>query len=368
MNFVTMFLVTKNVDLIKDVGMIPYTMAKEYGFDAHLVTYKNEEYTYSALLPKLSIDYLKKRIPGRFIDGMLYLLKHGKKIDVLNLYHVSPSSFLWILIYRLVNRNGISYLKLDFNYSIYESIKQNNFEGWYRRKIIRLANLVSVESRYLQMEMQTFFNREIIYIPNGCILTGLHDMSNKENILLTVGRIGTKEKATDVLLEAFAQTIDSHEWKLQIVGSIESDFEEFIESLFQKYPNVKERIEFVGAVLDRNKLQHYYRKAKIFLLPSRWEGCPIVLPEALSNGCYIITSDKVPSACDVTANGKYGSIVESDNVNMLKECIIRECSVNRDWEKLSYEIMSYANNQYDWKNILDILNNKIKDVRENELL
>jgi hypothetical protein len=45
--FVTIFTETENFHLVKDVGQIPYFMYKTEGYDAELISYKNnEEYPY----------------------------------------------------------------------------------------------------------------------------------------------------------------------------------------------------------------------------------------------------------------------------------------------------------------------------------
>ena len=43
MRFVTLFLKTENVHLLKDVGMIPYFLMKEHGADSTVVTYRNDD-------------------------------------------------------------------------------------------------------------------------------------------------------------------------------------------------------------------------------------------------------------------------------------------------------------------------------------
>ena len=46
MNYRVLFPRAENSHLIRDVGMIPYTLHKLYGADAAVVTYKNGEYPY----------------------------------------------------------------------------------------------------------------------------------------------------------------------------------------------------------------------------------------------------------------------------------------------------------------------------------
>ena len=44
--FTTMFPLIENIHLVKDVGMIPYSMKKYFNYDSSIVTYKNLEYKY----------------------------------------------------------------------------------------------------------------------------------------------------------------------------------------------------------------------------------------------------------------------------------------------------------------------------------
>ena len=45
-NYVCIFPNLLNFQLIKDVGMIPYTMAKYFNYNALIVTYNNDKYSY----------------------------------------------------------------------------------------------------------------------------------------------------------------------------------------------------------------------------------------------------------------------------------------------------------------------------------
>ena len=54
MNFVTMILHTKNVHQLKDVGIKPYMLWKQYGYDTRIITYKNEG----------NYEYLEKEVRG----------------------------------------------------------------------------------------------------------------------------------------------------------------------------------------------------------------------------------------------------------------------------------------------------------------
>ncbi len=50
-----------NFHLIKDVGLLPYTMGKSFNYDAAILTYNNDDYDY--LKAELNSEYLKLNFP-----------------------------------------------------------------------------------------------------------------------------------------------------------------------------------------------------------------------------------------------------------------------------------------------------------------
>lgn len=57
--------------------------------------------------------------------------------------------------------------------------------------------------------------------------------------------------------------------------------------------NLSGRVKFVD-VVEKNKLELYYRSASLFVFPSLIENCPNILLEALSFGCPILCSSAQP--------------------------------------------------------------------------
>ncbi len=131
--FVTIMKWTVNADLIKMTGQIPYNMYKKYGYDAKLVTYKNEtedefnqeeksfnlpveKYTYHENIVRgLKLEFINRegKIAGLDKAIIKYLFKNSKKIDVLNLYHYSLQTMIYTILYKLLNKKGIVYITPD---------------------------------------------------------------------------------------------------------------------------------------------------------------------------------------------------------------------------------------------------------------
>ncbi len=93
MRFVTLFLRMKNVHLLKDVGMIPYMLMRDYGVDSTMVCLKNEtEYPYLEKEVKgLKIRFLPGDKNSPLVSGMKYVWDNAPGIDVLNVYHLNLS-------------------------------------------------------------------------------------------------------------------------------------------------------------------------------------------------------------------------------------------------------------------------------------
>lgn len=364
--FVTLFPSCRNIELVKDVGMIPYMLQCKYGYISSVACYDNDqEYFYlKNEVQGLSLDFIKKVTGITLIDMACYLWKNSFKIDVLNLYHFKIRNIPLSIVYKRRNKKGKIYLKLDVDLRGLQSIKK---ESWLRiflrRKNIELADYVSAESRLMCREIESIFNKKIYYIPDGFLSDVTNEVSlKKEDIILTVGRLGTEQKATEILMEAFRRTAASHSWTLMLVGGVESAFIKYCNKFFLDYPEMKERIYFEGKINDRMQLANYYKKAKVFALPSRWESFGIVLAEALSYGCFLITTEAVPSAPDLTKDGEYGRVISHAEVEKLSEVIQIVCNNYNDLGIDIEKISRYAYDNFEWNKITEDIDDIIKKL------
>ncbi len=354
-----MFLKTENVHLLKDVGMIPYHLFKDHGADCSIACYKNGDYSYADNEVKgLKLDFVNKSGKGIIADGIIYLVKNARRIDVLNIYHLNLASYFYEIAYRLFNRKGRIYLKLDMNPAGFISCFKKDLTGMVKRATIRRADIVSVETKGMLRKLKRFYGDKVIYIPNGCYTYEEDEgypIPDKENVILTVGNLGTYEKATDVLLEAYAEYIrmsPGSDWKLRLVGSVDEGFRPYLDEFFRKNPGMEERITFTGPVTDKHKLNEEYMKAKVFTLPSLSESFGIVLVEAALRGCYLITSDMVPAGRDVSDDHKYGRSVAAGSSSELAGALADVCDSDMNWEDISIKTAAHVRAAYDWNKIV----------------
>lgn len=353
--FVTLFLECPNIGLIKDVGQIPYHLGNRSNLYTTLVS---SELNFGG--PFLNeVDGLELvNVPLLFgnvtLTGILYIIKNAKNIDWLNLYHYRRRTLIWAYIYKLFNKSGNLYIKLD---SGFVTIKKLQEDKYHRRKFIKLlelADVVSAESKYGANEFTQIANKPVVFIPNGVRQVDDSVIKEKENAFLTVGRLGAKEKNTDLLLEAYAQIAEDVNWKLNLVGPVEKNFEECLKNFFFKFPQLKERIHLFGEITDKDELYRIYSKSKIFVLPSSFESFSIACAEAVVNGCYLVLSDQVTPKEDFTDAWKYGCESKLNPLEFSKN-MKRAIDVVESNKFNLYEEIEYGRDNFSWERICDRL-------------
>lgn len=308
MNFYTIFPADQELAFVKDVGSIPYQMSK-MGYDAHFVSYIKPDSSnyYQQQVSGLNIDLLLGKMPKAKIFPTLfdrnvvkYLFSNARKIDILNLYFLKHS-IIHGCIYKILNPKGILYIKLDLNTNKYkkaEHVWYGFLAQWcYSFYIHHVVDKVSAESQEGVRYMRERFNlsdRKLFYLPNGvddALIESIQrkDFSQKENIILTVGRIGAFEKNNEVLLDSLRNVRWQKDWRVYFVGSIEYSFKQKIQEFYSE-THLENRVIFTGSITDRRELFEYYNRAKVFCLTSRWEGFCISMVEAYTFGNYIIST------------------------------------------------------------------------------
>lgn len=373
-HFVTIFEKSENIHLIKDVGQIPYHMHKQFGYTSTLVTYKNnKEYPYLQEEVKgLNIKFIPKiKLLSYSLSIIWYLIKHAKSIDVLHLHHHRNKTYLHIIIYKKLNPQGIAYLKSDMGYkSVIEHdgfIPKKRPKFWLREKLFNMAKqyvdiigIETVNSFEFLVNRYPELKEKLLYMTNGLDLERLYSLSSpleheqKEKWIITVGRIGAKEKNNTMLLNALAM-LELKEWKIFFIGPIEDSFAKEVERFYKKHPHLQQNIILTGSITDRKKLMDFYAKSSVFCLTSVEESFGFVLIEALAYDNYLITTD-ISSAADITDNQKYGTIINSSEhlVQTLTQIINKG---------ISQKSIDYTKTKYDWHNIVKILEKRIDTIK-----
>jgi glycosyltransferase involved in cell wall biosynthesis len=362
-----------NVHLHKDVGQIPYQLQKHFGYETEIVCRKNED----------SYDYLDGELKGlnlRFIEGSIFtfLLKNAKKIDVLMLFHIKTETIYLALLYKLLNPKGILYVKHDLpdHRILYaEWGKRNIFTQLKRiilfKSFLPMLDLFSIECKRTYDQLTAITASKKIYLPNGFdpeipAYYGVipKPSAEKENIILLVGRHGSKQKNSEFLLKVLDKMGDIGNWQVIFIGAMTDEFIKYKDDFLKSHPSLTGKVHFKGVLDDKKLLFEYYNRSKMLCLPSRWESWGLVCGEALYFGNVLLMSDKIVSAFDLTNDGQAGFIVESENVEVWAD---KMSLLMRDQEMLSdyaHWAQEHFRSNLIWKNILEKLAFRILERRK----
>jgi len=135
-------------------------------------------------------------------------------------------------------------------------------------------------------------------------------------IILAMGRL-VRQKGFDLLIGAFREVLSELDARLIIAG--EGHERESLQGL-AKDLGIATKVSFVGFQTNPYALMS---KADVFVLPSRIEGLPMVLLEALTCGIPVISTDCCSGPCEILKNGECGLLVSSGDVDALSDGILR---------------------------------------------
>lgn len=192
--------------------------------------------------------------------------------------------------------------------------------------VVLCKNDQALFKKYLDLHV------EYIYNPVTLQPGDVANVANKR--FLTVGRLTPVMKGFDVLIKAFSIFAqNNHDWTLEIVG--EGPDEDNVKKWIDE-SGVAHRIILSPFTKD---IQKHYSGASVYILPSRWEGMPLVLMEALSHGLPVICSD-LPVCEELLGNTSYTKIFPTANVSLLAEAM--KYMANADLGSMQGECLNKA--------------------------
>lgn len=150
----------------------------------------------------------------------------------------------------------------------------------------------------------------ITTIYNGATLKNISPIKNKEFDFINVGRFSLVKNQL-FLLDTFKELLNTNSnLKLCLIGygELEKQIKNKIKEL-----NVENNVKLIT---DGSNPHQYLLRSKIFVLPSKYEGFPITLIEAMNAGLPCIASS-IGGIPDVVVDNHNGLLVTVDNKNEL---------------------------------------------------
>lgn len=300
----------------------------KYFKEVEIVVYADKPIFYD-IDKRIKIIILEKETKTRnILKNMLWYRKYIKKQDIILSFLAHFNIF--VIISLLMKKNII----LVADRADPKFVPQNIILRKIRDFLYNFATGICCQTQknkeYFSRKLQNKI--DVIYNPVYNLNKKLEsEVIKKENIVVTVGRL-VEQKNHKLLIRAFKLVLDKKpEYKLEIFGegNKREELENYIENL-----NLKGKVILKGAVKDIYK---QIKRAKAFILTSKYEGMSNALLEALIIGVPCI-STKVSGATDLIKNGINGILVDSNEEEIAKS-ILFLIDNEEEAKKLSLEAL-----------------------------
>lgn len=285
-----------------------------------------------------------KRHPIKAFDTLKKLYKE-EEFDVIHLNISTASSVLYALPSKLYSKstkiivhshNGGDKNKLQ--HLIFRSMLNKIADqyvscsklaaGWMFGKNIVRKDKVLITNNAIETD-KFIFNPEIRKKIRN-------ELSVKENDFI-IGHVGrfNEQKNHIEMLEILQPILLKHEnCKLMLIGT-----GELMEQVINKSKdlNIYNKIMFLGV---KENVNEYYQAMDIFILPSKFEGLPIVGVEAQASGLKCIFSDNITKEVNITNNSVF---ISTDNKEAWRSAVLElyQKGYNRQNEKENIEKSGY---------------------------
>ncbi|MEW6406656.1 MAG: glycosyltransferase family 4 protein [Chloroflexota bacterium] len=240
-----------------------------------------------------------------------------------------------------------------YDFALYHKLVAPFLRWIWRRSSGLVAN-----SRGLKNLAEAFDSSvPIKIIPNGVDLhryaPGSRDWQPPR--MLFVGRL-VYQKGVDLLFEAL-QDLKSHPWELSLVG--DGPERAALQKLARKQ-GISERVHFRGW-LDGEAVLDQFRQANLFVFPSRHEGMPNAILEAMACGLPVIASH-IAGNEELVMDGENGLLVPPEDSNALRNALgeLLEDSTRRKQMGAASRQRVEAN--YSWEQVAREYLGRIEDV------
>ncbi|MBD2439669.1 glycosyltransferase family 4 protein [Nostoc sp. FACHB-110] len=174
------------------------------------------------------------------------------------------------------------------------------------------------------------------------------------NLGLFAGDIRTPRKNLDSVLQALVKVLDLH---LAVVGSPDgSPFPQLAADL-----GISERVHFLGY---RRDIAEIMRAVDLFVFPSRYEACTLVLLEALASGLPVITAIATGGAEIVTS--ECGIVLpDSDDIDALASALsslVRDRTLMQQMGQAARVVAQ----QHSWSTMAQTYMDLFEELQKNE--
>jgi glycosyltransferase involved in cell wall biosynthesis len=296
----------------------------------------------------------------RFPQGIFNIHRHIKKhkdefdlIQVLDPYYALPAAWL--------SRKRPYILRIGMDPILDLKVRKKKISAVFGRmmlpRMLKSSAAVTVNSRHF---LQQYSPYNPIYIPNGYDFQTLSTHKSKEEcrkrfgfpednfLLLFTGKI-IPRKTLEIVLDSLNEVEDA---TFIVVGNTNEPLygERYYKELRTKYKNIMDKVIFTGEK-KASEIKYILKACDAYVFPSRLEGSPNALLEAMGAGLPAICSD-IPPHSEIIEQGRNGMLFRDRNE--LVQCIIKLKNDKKILKKFGEEGQKYVVKNHSIKNVANM--------------
>ena len=326
-------------------------LVKNHGCEVDIIVKKTSYESGFLELPEQITVVQAPRSDSRLLNEIRYTATvldraRQQEYDVVHA-HTNMSAFPLQILQLVNNRSTVLTVHgadLDFEVT-YTDSSLDSIYTFIRRIILRrftYDGMISV-SKELKSVLSNYHGT-VEYIPNGVSVDEFpvpDGYGNKE--ILFVGRLRPKKNPTDIVKAMNNVIAENPRASLHIVGTgpLRSRIEQAVVD-----QGVDGAVTVHGRISD-DELQELYRRCSIFVLPSDWEGHPLVLLEAWASGMTVIGTD-VEGVREFLEEVNYGELVPLNTPDQLATAISSALSRPDELKQNGEQAREFVRENYDW--------------------
>ena len=352
----------------KDAGMLLYELNKSFNYTTNYCGCNSSDYEAEwnpQFLKSVGINKISESLEFKqqILDIKEYIKDHIISYEAVIFFNYGNTIYKLAKLCKQVNPKVVVYVKLDMGKGGYAHFSPNRdffflrsyFEAFKSRYIDFFT--VETEEYYNTLKDTPMFKGRLHYLPNGVSTLGIDDVTvnveQKENIVITVGRLGIYEKNTELFLDSILEIPDNlrNQWKFYFVGPQTEEFSLYIAKFIEDNPMLASNIVQLGNITDRNELSDLLKKSKIICMPSRTESTCIATLEGMYFGCVPIISRYSSFVRDTTNNETIGKVVDDYTSSGFAKAIVEYMKDEAHLRFETEKAMSYARDTFDYKTI-----------------
>nr|WP_321413136.1 glycosyltransferase family 4 protein [uncultured Allomuricauda sp.] len=283
--------------------------------DVRIITF-NESNSYSLGSNiehvKLHKGWMPNHTFRRFLNLLSFYRKRKNRPDI-TIGFITRINLVSILVSKIYSIKAIG---CEHNNHLSDKTKITRFT---RNNIYKHADLITILTQF----DAPFFekrgaNVKVVYNPATYSAT-LEPRKNRNKNILVAGNLNKiYQKGWDNLIPIVGPLLKKHsDWKLLIAGEGEKG-KELLKNQMAAHQVDSESVEFLGFT---NKIGEIMGDSEIFLMVSRYEGLPMVLIEAMSQGMACISYNCLTGPSEIITKNKNGILIEDQNSSLMRESL-----------------------------------------------